>query len=147
MRHGNLGRKFDRNSSHRRAMFKSLMANLLLHERILTTEAKAKELRRLVERLVSKAVRLKEVSFTPFAELSPIDQVRRLTASRLLSAKIPRFGVRVEKGGELKKVDLVEKLLLDLSKRFQNRPGGYTRIVKIGPRVGDCAPMSLIEFV
>jgi len=66
---------------------------------------------------------------------------------RLALAYIPRFGVRIEKGGAPKKVDLVEKLLLDLAKRFQGRPGGYTRIIKFGPRRGDNAPMSVIEFV
>jgi large subunit ribosomal protein L17 len=147
MRHKNAGRKFDRNTSSRRAMLRNLTANLVLHERIETTDAKAKELRRVAERLLSKAIRLGELAYTGNEELSKSDQARRLHAKRLVRAYIPRFGVRIEKGGVAKKLDLVEKVFLDLAKRFQGRPGGYTRIIKFGPRRGDNAPMSLIEFV
>ncbi len=147
MRHQNSGRKFDRNSSHRRAMLRNLTANLVLHERIETTDAKAKELRRTAERLITKARRLGEVAYTTQDKLSPADKARRLNASRVISAYIPRFVVRVEKGGEEKQVDLVEKVLIDLGKRFAGRAGGYTRIIKKGPRRGDGAPMVLIEFV
>jgi large subunit ribosomal protein L17 len=147
MRHKNSGRKFDRNTSSRRAMLRNLTANLVLHERIETTDAKAKELRRVAERLLSKAIRLGEVAYSGNEKLSAEDKARRLHAKRLVRAYIPRFGVRMEKGGVPKKVDLVEKVFLDLAKRFQGRPGGYTRIIKFGPRRGDAAPMSLIEFV
>src|SRR5580658_1002443 len=127
MRHKNSGRKFDRNTSSRRAMLRNLTANLILHEGIETTDAKAKELRRVAERLITKA--------------------RRLAAARNIAAYIPRFGVRVETGGATTRVDLVEKILLDLARRYEGRPGGYTRIVKFGPRRGDNAPISLIELV
>ncbi len=147
MRHKNAGRKFDRNTSSRRAMFRNLTANLVLHERIETTDAKAKELRRVAERLLTKAIRLGEIAYGEHEKLSVVDKARRLHVKRLALAYIPRFGVRIEKGGTAKRVDLVEKLLLDLAKRFQGRPGGYTRIIKFGPRRGDNAPMSLIEFV
>lgn len=147
MRHKNSGRKFDRNTSHRRAMFRNLTANLILHERIETTDAKAKELRRIAERLITKARRLGAVAYTPQGDLSPADKARRLNATRVIGAYIPRFGVRIEKGGEEKRVDLVEKVMLDLAKRFSERAGGYTRIVKFGPRRGDGAPISIIEFV
>ena len=128
-------------------MLRNLTANLVLHERIETTDAKAKELRRVAERLLTKAIRLGEVAYTTQDKLSETDKARRLHATRLVAAYIPRFGTRVEKGGETKKVDLVEKVFLDLAKRFKGRPGGYTRIVKFGPRRGDNAPISLIEFV
>lgn len=147
MRHGNSGRKFDRNASSRRAMFRNLTANLILHERIETTDAKAKELRRIAERLITKARRLGAVAYTPHADLSPSDRSRRLAASRMIAAYVPRFGVRIESGGEAQRVDLVEKVMLDLAKRFASRAGGYTRIVKFGPRRGDNAPISLIELV
>jgi large subunit ribosomal protein L17 len=147
MRHKNSGRKFDRNTSSRRAMLRNLTANLILHERIETTDAKAKELRRVAERLITKARRLGSVAFTPQAELSPADRARRLAASRLIAAYIPRFGVRVEAGGATTRVDLVEKVLLNLAKRYAARPGGYTRIVKFGPRRGDGAPVSLVELI
>lgn len=146
MRHQNLGRKFDRNTSHRRAMFKNLAANLVTHERIETTDAKAKELRRVVERLITKAVRIGDVAYRPAADLSAQEKARRLAVSRLIGSDIPRFGVRQD-GGATKKIDLVEKVLCDLAKRYKERPGGYTRIIKTGPRRGDGAQMVLIELV
>jgi large subunit ribosomal protein L17 len=146
MRHRKQGRQFGRNTSHRRAMFRALTANLVLHERIETTDAKAKELRRVAERLLSQAIRLGNVAFTPDAELSPADKARRLAAARQVGRFLQRFGVR-EADGESRKIDLVEKVFVDLAKRFQGRPGGYTRIIKLGPRRGDNAPMCVIEFV
>jgi len=146
MRHRNLGRKFGRNTSHRKAMFRALTANLVLHERIETTDAKAKELRRIAERLLSRAIRLGAVAFTPDKDLSAADKAKRLAAERQIGRFLRRFAA-VETDEESKKVDLVEKVLIDLAKRFQGRPGGYTRIVKIGPRRGDAAPMCVIEFV
>lgn len=128
-------------------MFRNLAANLILNERIETTDAKAKELRRVAERLITKARRLGEVAYTPFEKLSDKDKARRLATKRLISSFLPRWGTKTEKGGETKKVDLVEKVLLDLAKRFEGRPGGYTRIIKLGERRGDNAPMAIIEFV
>ena len=128
-------------------MFRNMTANLVLHERIETTDAKAKELRRVAERIITKARRLGEVSYTPFEKLSEKDKARRLATKRLIAEFLPRWGTRVEKGGETKKVDLVEKVLVDLAKRFEARPGGYTRIIKLGDRRGDNAPMAIIELV
>src|SRR5580658_2912534 len=147
MRHKNAGRKFDRNTSSRRAMFRNLAANLILHEHIETTDAKAKELRRVAERLITKARRLGTVAYTPQSQLTPVDRARRLAAARAIAAYIPRFGVRVETGGATTRIDLVEKIMLDLAKRYATRPGGYTRIVKFGPRRGDNAPILLIELL
>jgi large subunit ribosomal protein L17 len=143
MRHKKAGRQFGRDTSSRRAMFRNLAANLITHERIETTDAKAKELRRIAERLITKAARLGKVGYTAQADLKPIDKAKRLHAARMLSAFVPRFGVK--RDGT--KIDIVEKVLVELSKRFEGRPGGYTRIVKLGPRRGDNAPMCLIEFV
>jgi large subunit ribosomal protein L17 len=147
MRHQNAGRKFDRNSSSRRAMFRNLAANLVLHERIETTDAKAKEVRRVAERLITKARRIGEAAYTPWDKLSAEDKARRLATKRLLAAYIPRWGVRTEPGGKHEKVDLVEKVLIELAKRFKDRNGGYTRMVKLGPRRGDAAPMTILELM
>jgi large subunit ribosomal protein L17 len=146
MRHKKLGRQFSRNTSHRRAMFRALAANLVLHERIETTDAKAKELRRVAERLITRARALGEVAYTPHDKLSAVDRARRLAAQQQVGKFLRRFGVD-QPDGVSRKVDLVEKVFVDLAKRFQGRPGGYTRIVKLGQRRGDAAPMSLIEFV
>ncbi|MBM4373522.1 MAG: 50S ribosomal protein L17 [Deltaproteobacteria bacterium] len=143
MRHGKDGRQFGRNTAHRRAMFRNLAANLVNHERIITTDAKAKELRRVTERLITKAKRLGVVAYTPNDKLSASDKAKRLHVARLVGSFLPRWGV--ERDGT--KRDLVEKLLVDLAKRMAERPGGYTRIVKLGPRRGDGASMSLIELI
>ena len=127
-------------------MFRALTANLVAHERIETTDAKAKELRRVAERLITKAVRLGKVAYTPQAELSIADRARRQAAQQQVGGFLRRFQV-TESGGESTKVDLIEKVFVDLAKRFATRPGGYTRIVKLGRRRGDNAPMSMIEFV
>ncbi len=147
MRHLKSGRKFDRSPSSRRAMFRNLTANLILHERIETTDAKAKELRRVAEKLLTKAMRLGKVAFTPQVDLTAADKAKRLHATRLVGSFIARFGVKTLPGGETEKVDLVEKVFVDLARRFEGRAGGYTRIIKLGPRKGDGAHMALIEWV
>jgi large subunit ribosomal protein L17 len=126
-------------------MLRALTANLVCHERIETTEAKAKELRRVAERLITRVLRLGAVAFTAQEQLTPADRARRLAVERHISQYLRRFGAVANE--EIGKVDLVEKVFLDLAKRFQGRPGGYTRIIKIGPRRGDNAPMVIIEFV
>jgi large subunit ribosomal protein L17 len=146
MRHRKAGRQFGRNTSHRRAMLRALTANLVAHERIETTDAKAKELRRVAERVITRAIRLGEVAYTAHNDLSSADRARRLAAQRQIGRFLQRFAV-VQDGDDTRKVDLIEKLFLDLAKRFKNRPGGYTRIIKAGRRRGDNAPMSIIEFV
>ncbi|MFO0547897.1 MAG: 50S ribosomal protein L17 [Polyangiaceae bacterium] len=143
MRHKKAGRQFSRDTSSRRAMLRNLTANLITHERIETTDAKAKELRRVAERLITKARRIGKAAHTPQASLTDQEKAQRLHVSRLIAAWIPRFGVRADGS----KIDLVEKVLVDLSQRFATRPGGYTRIVKVGNRRGDNAPVSIIEFV
>ncbi len=146
MRHRNAGRQFSRNTSHRKAMFRALTANLVAHERIETTDAKAKELKRVAERLITHAVRLGEVAYTPQDKLSDADKAKRHAAQAHMGRFLRRFGV-VKQSGEDVKIDLVEKVFLDLARRFKGRPGGYTRIIKLGHRRGDNAPMALIEWV
>lgn len=146
MRHRNAGRQFSRNSSHRRAMLRALTANLIAHERIETTDAKAKELRRVAERVITKARRLGEVAYTQNDKLSLADRARRQAAQQQVARFLQRFAV-IGSGDAAKKVDLIEKLFVELAQRFKDRPGGYTRIIKVGNRRGDNAPISIIELV
>ena len=115
MRHGLKLRKLNRTSSHRLAMLRNMMNSLIEHEAIKTTVPKAKELRKVVE---------------PMITLAKTDSVanRRLAFNRLRDR------------------DSVTKLYNDLGPRFKVRPGGYTRILKMGFRVGDNAPMALVEL-
>ena len=113
MRHRKSGRRLGRNSSHRKAMFRNMTASMLKHETIRTTLPKAKELRRVVEPLITLA---KEDSVAN----------RRLAFDRLRDKEV------------------VGKLFSDLGPRFKNRPGGYLRILKMGPRPGDAAPMAIV---
>jgi large subunit ribosomal protein L17 len=116
MRHRQSGRKLNRNSSHRKAMFSNMAASLLRHEVIKTTLPKAKELRRVAEPLITMA---------------GTDSVhkRRLAFARLRDR------------------DVVTKLFNELGPRYKDRPGGYLRILKMGFRTGDKAPMALVELV
>ena len=116
MRHGHGLRKLNRTSSHRLAMLRNMMNSLLLHEVIKTTLPKAKELRRVVEPMITLA---KEATLAN----------KRLAFDRLRDR------------------DMVVKLFAELGPRFKSRPGGYTRILKMGFRVGDNAPMALVELV
>ncbi len=156
MRHLKAGRKFGRNTSHRRAMFRNLAANLVLHERIETTDAKAKELRRIAERLITRATRLGDaltvdVNAVPEAERAQV-VARRVHAHRLVARFLPRYVAKQGADGEKIEVDLVYKLFHEIAPRYMERVkagkgGGYTRIVKLGSRRGDNAPISIIEFV
>jgi large subunit ribosomal protein L17 len=116
MRHGMVNRKLGRTSSHRNAMFRNQLASLIENERIVTTLPKAKELRPLIERLIT---------------LGKNDSVHaRRQAERVVADD-----------------HLVSKLFDTLGPRFAERPGGYTRIVKLGSRRGDAAEMAILEFV
>lgn len=156
MRHNKSGRKFGRNPSHRRAMFRNLAGNLVLHERIETTDAKAKELRRIVERLITKATRLGSDLEADLGKLSEEQREgalsRRLHAQRLVSSFLPKKVARMLKDGTVEEVDIVYKLFHSIAPRYMKRVsegkgGGYTRIIKKVARRGDNAPMSVIEFV
>jgi large subunit ribosomal protein L17 len=156
MRHRKSFRKFGRNSSHRRAMFRNLAANLVLHERIETTDSKAKELRRIAERLITKALRLGDDLTADLAKLKQADRgrvvARRLHVQRQLAAFLPLKLARTLPDGTVEEINLVRKLFEDIAPRYlervkQGKGGGYTRIIKEINRRGDNAPMSLIELV
>jgi large subunit ribosomal protein L17 len=137
-------------------MFRNLAANLVLHERIETTDAKAKELRRIAERLITRATRLgADLSKDTSALVDPEKQqvvARRVHAQRLVGRFLPRFVAKQGADGAIVEVDLIYKLFHEIAPRYMERVlagkgGGYTRIVKVGPRRGDNAPISIIEFV
>src|SRR5690349_6198927 len=109
------GRQFKRDANERKALFKNLMNELVLHERIQTTTEKAKAIRGQLEKLVTKAKRRKELS-RQFLQ--------------------PYFSSSA-----------VEKVIFDIAPRFADRPGGYTRILKLGSRFSDNASMAVIEWV
>ncbi len=127
-------------------MLRALTANLIAHERIETTDAKAKELRRVAERVITKARRLGAVAYTPHDKLSLADRARRQAAQAQVAKFLQRFAV-TGAGESEKRVDLIEKVFVELAARFKDRPGGYTRIIKVGNRRGDNAPISIIELV
>lgn len=116
MRHRHSGRQLGRNSSHRKAMFKNMAVSLLRHEIIKTTLPKAKELRRVVEPMITRG---------------KVDSVanRRIIFARTRDSEI------------------TAKLFTEIGPRYQDRPGGYIRILKCGFRTGDKAPMAYVELV
>ena len=135
MRHRVAGKKLNRSSGHRRALLRNLVSELVHHERIVTTEAKARVARRHAERLITLAKRgLAAEKETP---------ARGVHARRLVDARINRWAY--DPDGE--RVDLVKKLFNDIAPRYQDRLGGYTRITKLGRRKGDAAPMAVLELV
>ncbi len=138
-------------------MFRNLAGNLVLHEQIKTTDAKAKELRRIAERLLTKAIRLGEdltVDVAKVKDESERDRIlaRRLHARREVARFLPKQLVKTNSDGTIEEVDLIHKLFNEIAPRYMarvqaNKGGGYTRIVKVNHRRGDNAPMSLIEFL
>ena len=116
MRHGHAHRKLGRTTSHRTAMFANMAASLIKHEQIVTTLPKAKDLRPIIEKLITLGKR------------------GDLHARRLAMA-------------ELRSNDVVHRLFSDVAPRFADRNGGYTRVIKLGPRQGDAASMALLELV
>ena len=119
MRHQKKGRKLNRTTSHRKALFSNLATSLVLHKKIRTTEAKGKELRSYVERLVTYAKR------------------GDMHGRRLIQKKIPG-----KRGKEIANI-----LMHDIAPAYTDRQGGYTRLIKLNNRKNDNAPVSLIEFV
>jgi len=116
MRHRARAGKLGRNSAHRRAMYRNLVTSLLDHERVETTDAKAKELRRLADRMITLGKR---------GTLHARRRALRVIRDRAVAAKV----------------------FDELAERYRERPGGYTRVIKSRIRVGDAAPLSLVELV
>lgn len=143
MRHRKKGRKFGRNSSHRRAMFRNMTAALLVHEKIETTEAKAKELRGIVERIITKAAKTGDAVGKPLEELSADERARQVHLRRVIGKFVPK----VYDDGAGEAVDVMQKLFYVYGPRFKDRNGGYTRVTRLGPRRGDNAPTAIIEIL
>ena len=116
MRHKISGRKFDRAGDERKALFRMLVADLMRHERLKTTEAKAKEVRPIAEKMIT------------------------LGKDGTVHARRQALAYINDK-------DVVKKLFDEIGPRFASRPGGYTRIIKLGPRLGDGASMAQLELV
>jgi len=116
MRHGKSGSKLGRTSSHRKAMLRNMVTSFLKYEKIKTTDVKAKELKKVAEKMITLGKR------------------GDLHARRQALAFV-------------RDPDVVGKLFSDLSVRYRDRAGGYTRIVKMGYRMGDNAPLSIVEFI
>jgi large subunit ribosomal protein L17 len=137
-------------------MFRNLAGNLVLHGRIETTEAKAKELRRVAERLITRALRLGDDLTVDVAKLKDAERVRvlarRLHAQRGVAGFLPRLLAKTLPGGEIEEVDLIYKLFNEIAPKYLERVkagkgGGYTRIIKKINRRGDNAPVSIIELI
>ncbi|NOY25872.1 MAG: 50S ribosomal protein L17 [Oligoflexia bacterium] len=135
MRHLKSGRKLGRNSSHRKAMYRNMVTSLMVHGRVRTTEAKAKELRRFAEKVITLGKR----GITGPVEGLSADDLAKAKARRLHNIRRARYWVH--DGAALSRV------FGEYAERFQDRPGGYTRIYKVGFRAGDNAPMAVIELV
>ncbi|MCK9273707.1 MAG: 50S ribosomal protein L17 [Syntrophales bacterium] len=116
MRHRKSGKKLGRTSSHKKAMMRNLVTSLLRHEKIVTTDAKAKELRSVTEKMIT------------------------LGKSGTLHARRQALSF-------IRDRSVAQKVFEELSSRYSDRAGGYTRIIKTGNRVGDNAPMSIIELL
>lgn len=116
MKHGVAGRKLGRATGHRMALYRNLVTDLLRHEKIVTTEAKAKEVRGMAEKMIT------------LGKKSGLHSYRQ-ALSFILDKKV------------------TEKVFAELAPRYKERPGGYTRMVKLEPRLGDGAPMVQLELV
>lgn len=116
MYHGKAGRKLGRTSSHKEAMFRNMVTSVIKHERIRTTDSKAKEVRKLAEKMIT------------------LGKKGNLHARRQALAFV-------------RDKNLVSKLFGELTERYRKRAGGYTRIIKVGYRFGDNAPVSILEFI
>jgi large subunit ribosomal protein L17 len=134
MRHRVAGLTLSRPSAHRQALFSNLVAALFTNERIRTTDAKAKETRRLAERTITWARRVGDVLTKKPDRRSPEESARYVHAIRMARRVVRDRGA-------------VLKLFDELAPRYLGRHGGYTRIMKLGQRPGDAAPMSILELI
>lgn len=139
MRHRVHGRRLNRDGGHRKALLRNMISDLICHEQIMTTEAKARALRPAAEKVITLAKRgLKNGESNPASEV----HARRLAANRLARMRIVE-----DDAGDFVEVDVVSHLFSEIAPRYAERPGGYTRMVKIGKRPGDNADMAVLMLV
>lgn len=164
MRHRKAGRHLGRSTGHRRALYRNLMTELFRHERIKTTEAKARAVRPLAERLVTKA---RKARAERVVELAKQRDMQKLSAW-FNAKRADQLVALADQGDEdaleqmaqqvalharrqvlsvLNDKDVAHKLVEEIAPRFEDRPGGYTRMFKLGMRRGDAAKMALLELV
>lgn len=137
MRHRVRGRKLGRDSAHRKALRRNMIADLIAHERVITTEAKARMLRPAAERVITVAKR----------GLAKDGDAALVHARRIAATKMARTRVVEDEIGARSKVDTIQKLFDEVAPRYIDRPGGYTRIIKMPRRPGDAAKMAMIMLV
>lgn len=176
MRHRVAGRRLGRSGGHRKALYRNLITDLFRYERLRTTDAKARAIRSQAEKLITLSRRGQSEAILELARanneagLSRLIQAKRAkkllvlardaenadlsdeereAKERELEATVRTMGVhaRRQAAGRLSDPGVVRKLFDELGPRYQDRPGGYTRILKLGFRQGDAAPMALIELV
>jgi large subunit ribosomal protein L17 len=125
MRHRKSGRKLGRSASHRKAMFRNMVTSMIHEEQIVTTVAKAKEMRPMIERLITLAKNNIDGQVNPADRVAAIRQAGKFVRGR----------------------EALHKLFNELGERFDGRPGGYTRIIRNGTRLGDNAQMAIIQLI
>lgn len=134
MRHQKSGRKFNRTSPHRAAMFSNMVSSLVMHERIETTEAKAKECRKFAEEAIAWGLSVGDLTAKAADKRTAPEKARIVHAMRMA-------------GRVVRDAAALEKLFGEVAPRFKGRNGGYTRVLKTRVRTGDAAPMAFLELV
>jgi len=164
MRHRKAGRHLKRSSGHRRALYRNLMTELFRHERIKTTEAKARAIRPLAERLVTKARKGRAERLIDLANQRDVERLsawfNARRAAQLIEladngdeealeqlAQRMALHARRQVLATLTDKEVAQRLVEEIAPRFEDRPGGYTRMFKLGMRRGDAAKMALLELV
>lgn len=139
MRHRVQGRRLSRDTGHRNALRRNLISELICHEQVLTTEAKARMLRPAAEKVITMAKRgIATGKENPAAEVH---------ARREVAKRVARIRAVQDESGNVDDVDVVRRLFEEIAPRYAERPGGYTRLVKIGKRPGDNADMAVLMLV
>lgn len=139
MRHKVHGRRLSRDTSHRNALRRNMIADLLCYEQIITTEAKARTIQPAAEKMITLAKR--------GLVKGAADPANTVYARRVAASRLPQTRRVEDEYGMFTEVDVVRKLFEDIAPRYADRPGGYTRMVKLGRRSGDNADMAVLMLV